>query len=639
MFKTSLLVFAILLMAGISYAVPRDYVVVEVGTGTWCQYCPGAALGVDDMIANDLRAAIIEYHNGDTFTNTYSNQRNSYYNITGFPSAFFDGGLSVVGGDHTESMYSYYLPKYNQRIAVNSAFTITLDGHIDGDTYTINATVTKVETSTATNLYLRAALTESDISFNWQGQTRLDYVERDMYPNATGTAISFTGGDTQTVTYTFSLNSAWVRNNCELVVFLQNNSTKEIYQGTKYKLAGLVNAFPLNVADFDYGDVVVNTSSTTQLVLNNFWNETMTGTIECDNPLVNINFPGRLNYSIPPFGVEYFNVTCFPNAAGPLTGNIIITSNIDAYPTITIPFTANAFVDNPPTVSDVHVTGIPVVYQILTGNYVYSDIDGDTEGISQYQWYRMESGVYVTTIDNQTGVTYIVQPEDIGKQIIFGVSPKDEHGISSATIMSPASDVIEQLPVPRELTANIDNDINIVLNWLTPNHFGRGLFGYKIYRNGAVLATIPNAVTLTYTDHSLSNGTYEYHVVAIYNNPLNLSGPSNSVTIEITNSTQNEDPIPAGNCVLNAYPNPFNNVADHTNIRYTIDGKAHVSISIYDIKGRKICSLVNETRNAGTYESAWNGKDENGMLLPSGIYYIQMTTGHRVETKKVVLLK
>lgn len=113
------LVISVLLVSLISIAqqVPRNLVVVEIGTGTWCQYCPGAAMGADDLIANGYDVAIIENHNGDPYANNYSNARNNYYGVPGFPTAYFDGLNSVVGGSNTESMYPYYFPKVNQRMA------------------------------------------------------------------------------------------------------------------------------------------------------------------------------------------------------------------------------------------------------------------------------------------------------------------------------------------------------------------------------------------------------------------------------------------------------------------------------------------------------------------------------------------
>ena len=60
--------------------------VLEFCTGTWCQYCPGAAMGADDLVTNHNRAAIVEYHNGDAYANTFSDARNTYYATTGYPT-------------------------------------------------------------------------------------------------------------------------------------------------------------------------------------------------------------------------------------------------------------------------------------------------------------------------------------------------------------------------------------------------------------------------------------------------------------------------------------------------------------------------------------------------------------------------
>lgn len=68
-------------------------------------------MGADDLIANGQPVAIIENHTGDSFANVYSNARNSYYNPSGVPTAYFDGLNAVIGGDHTQSMYSDYLPR------------------------------------------------------------------------------------------------------------------------------------------------------------------------------------------------------------------------------------------------------------------------------------------------------------------------------------------------------------------------------------------------------------------------------------------------------------------------------------------------------------------------------------------------
>ncbi|MCX6249716.1 MAG: T9SS type A sorting domain-containing protein [Bacteroidetes bacterium] len=224
--------------------VPRNMVIMETGTSTLCTYCPGSAMGADDLIANGCAVAVIEYHsNGlgtEPFTNSYSTARNAYYNITGLPTAFFDGVLSYVGGSHTVSMYPQYLPLYNQRHAIQSPLTIDISGTSpSSNVYNITLSVHKVSTITASDMRLHCVLTESAIPYSWEGLSILNYVERLMVPDQNGTNISFGTGDMQIVTLTFTKDASWVNGNCELISFVQDNTTKEILQGVKVSLNSL----------------------------------------------------------------------------------------------------------------------------------------------------------------------------------------------------------------------------------------------------------------------------------------------------------------------------------------------------------------------------------------------------------------
>ena len=239
------LILAVVLTTVFVYAqVPRNKVVQEIGTGTWCTYCPGAAMGADDLVANGCQVAVIEYHNGDAFTNTASDARNAYYSISGYPTAHFDGVVEYVGGNHSTSLYTTYLPLYNQRIAIPSAFTIMMTGTNTGDNYNVNLLLNKVSAYTGTNLVAHLVLTESEIAYSWQGQTELNFVERTMVPSHTGTPISFASSTSQVVTLSFTKDPTWVLAHCELVAFIQDNTTKEILQGIKVPL----NAIPAPLA-------------------------------------------------------------------------------------------------------------------------------------------------------------------------------------------------------------------------------------------------------------------------------------------------------------------------------------------------------------------------------------------------------
>ncbi len=84
------------------------------------------------------------------------------------------------------------------------------------------------------------------------------------------------------------------------------------------------------------------------------------------------------------------------------------------------------------------------------------------------------------------------------------------------------------------------------------------------------------------------------------------------------------------------FPNPFNPV---TNIRFDIKTIAPVRIDIYNTKGQLIRTLVNEVKANGHYNIVWNGKDNNGTSVASGIYYYRMQAGNYRSTKRMMLMK
>jgi hypothetical protein len=218
-----------------TYTTPRGLVTVEIGTGTWCVYCPGAAMGAEDLIDNGYDVAIVEYHaaNGDPFENEYSIARVNYYGISGFPTAVFDGVDKFVGGSNTQSMYQYYAPLVEARADIKSAFSIGVYGEHTNNNYDLTLQVTKNARIPYTNMALHVVLTESGIQYSWQGQTHLEWVERLMLPDANGTTLNFSGGDIQNIELNFTLDPSWVVGECEIAAFVQNLDNKEILQATK----------------------------------------------------------------------------------------------------------------------------------------------------------------------------------------------------------------------------------------------------------------------------------------------------------------------------------------------------------------------------------------------------------------------
>ena len=242
-----------------TYTTAREMVVLEIGTGTWCTYCPGSQMGADDLVTNGCSVAVVEYHNGDPFTNNYSNARNTYYGISGFPTAVFDGVQYFVGGDHTQSMYQYYLPIYEGRKELMSAFSVDIFGDNSGLDYNVIVRLNRFAAIPPTwnNLVVHFTVTESDIPFNWQGQTEVDYAERTMVPNELGTSVDLINNTQIDIPLSFTMEASWVIENCQIAAFIQNLDTKEILQGDKVWLSDLQQLSTVNVQSPNGGEVWV----------------------------------------------------------------------------------------------------------------------------------------------------------------------------------------------------------------------------------------------------------------------------------------------------------------------------------------------------------------------------------------------
>ncbi len=221
----------------------RQKVLLEIATGTWCTYCPGSAMGADEMIGNGHDVAVIEYHNGDDYATATSDERNSYYNVTGFPTSTFDGIDGFSGGNASESIYDAYVPYYEDRIDIRSLFDLTLDVQLTGRSHSfdVEAHVEQLCDYTSSDMVLHLVLTESHIPENWLGMTEVNFVCREMYPNQYGQSLDLeNNGDQEDHSYEIEVPENYVIENCELVAFIQDNETKEVLNTVNIHLGQVV---------------------------------------------------------------------------------------------------------------------------------------------------------------------------------------------------------------------------------------------------------------------------------------------------------------------------------------------------------------------------------------------------------------
>jgi len=94
--------------------------------------------------------------------------------------------------------------------------------------------------------------------------------------------------------------------------------------------------------------------------------------------------------------------------------------------------------------------------------------------------------------------------------------------------------------------------------------------------------------------------------------------------------------LPLDYSLAQNYPNPFNPT---TKISYVVPSRSAVTLHVYDILGRRVTTLVNDVRTAGTHSVVWDGSDTNGRRVASGIYLYRLSAGDFAQTRKMILLK
>jgi M6 family metalloprotease-like protein len=118
-----------------------------------------------------------------------------------------------------------------------------------------------------------------------------------------------------------------------------------------------------------------------------------------------------------------------------------------------------------------------------------------------------------------------------------------------------------------------------------------------------------------------------------------------TLSVASTDTNDEEMSIISKTELLGNYPNPFN---PETTIEFSVAptksgikeaGAKHVNIDVYNVKGQKIRTIVDGYYSAGKYSAVWNGKDDAGREVSSGIYFYQMRTQDMTTTRKMVLMK
>ena len=174
--------------------------------------------------------------------------------------------------------------------------------------------------------------------------------------------------------------------------------------------------------------------------------------------------------------------------------------------------------------------------------------------------------------------------------------------------------------------------------WTTQVTFPKGsksalLYKYSIVADG--VDTLNGGVS--YLDNEAGFGVNHSLVIPItstfYAAPTDTFGSLRTGTAV---HSAKKNVIPKNFALKQNYPNPFNPT---TEIAYDLPKTTHVKLAVYNMLGQKVATLVDAKMPAGAYTVTWNGKDDRGRQMGSGIYIYQIEAGKFKATKKMLLMK
>ena len=127
-----------------------------------------------------------------------------------------------------------------------------------------------------------------------------------------------------------------------------------------------------------------------------------------------------------------------------------------------------------------------------------------------------------------------------------------------------------------------------------------------------------------------------YFVVTAFDKLHNESLPSNEVSTIPVFVAEFGEGMPNKFELYQNYPNPFNS---ETIIEFDLPFDSWVSLKIYNVLGQEVKTLVDELKRAGKHKVVWDGRNEEGSPVTSGIYFCKMVAGTFAKSIKVVLVK
>ncbi len=396
----------------------------------------------------------------------------------------------------------------------------------------------------------------------------------------------------------------------------------------------------------DFGDVTDGEAATEQVIISNAGNADLNVSAIVITGVDSLNFSVNTSSLIlAPGDSQIVHINFMPDSAGMFSAMLGIESD-GGYASIILQglgiYPAPAII----SITDVPDDQGSWVYL----NWTASLFDGLGE-ITQYGIWTLNPENEMVSLGN---VPAIQEEEYIFLAHTFGDSTEDDIYWSIFMVTAHTSDPLEYFEstidsgysvdnlapaIPTGLLASVTGESTVELNWDSPVD---GDFNYfRIYRRLTPdfdpTCTTPYSETIdtAFTDNEVAIGETYYYLLSAVDFNGNESEFSEAVSVPVL-STVDESGIPMEFALRQNYPNPFNPV---TILSYDLPVQSLVRLTIYDVLGREMRSLVNQIQEPGIKSVIWDASNDFGKPVSAGIYLYRIEAGEFIQTNKMILLK
>lgn len=244
--------------------------------------------------------------------------------------------------------------------------------------------------------------------------------------------------------------------------------------------------------------------------------------------------------------------------------------------------------------------------------------------------YEVYSTVVPTVYDSTAGgmhwSVFFISGQSRG--VVYETAPDSGYSVDNLAPFAPSNVVGSQV-------------VNTVaLQWDEPVDADFKYFA--IYRSTtagfdpAGMTPLATLIDNSYVDTDIVRGTTYYYRLSAYDFAGNQSQFSAELPVAVTTVGERSSGVPTEFAMQQNYPNPFN---PETTINYQLPSPDHVRLVIFSALGQEVRRLIDRSQPAAYHTVVWDGRDEAGNQLPSGIYFYRLETSKFTAMKKMVLTK